>query len=280
MRHRMLTMVLILVVVRLVPCADGQALRESVDQARSVLREGVGASDPLVRVEAITSVGMIGNHELVVARLEKLLEDKDVRVRLATIRALADLESMHSIELLRRVLEEDKVPEVSFAAAKALEKLKDPAGTRALMDVYDGKRKTRSGMIGKKKRETTDQFHSVPSGMMFVVSRGAGYVPVPGVGEGFSAFTTLVRDKGLSDRAGVVLILGQSKDAEVTKLLRDALHDSDWSVRAAAVQMIAHSARVELRDDLLPLFNDKNQKVQFRAAGAFLHLALIQYPQK
>ena len=78
----------------------------------------------------------------------------------------------------------------------------------------------------------------------------------------------------------MVLILGQSKDAEVTKLLRDALHDSDWSVRAAAVQMIAHSARVELRDDLLPLFNDKNQKVQFRAAGAFLHLALIQYPQK
>lgn len=280
MRYPMLTTVLILVVFWGAPCADGQALRESVDQARSVLREGVEASDPLVRVEAITSVGMIGNNELVVARLERLLEDKDVRVRLATIRALADLESTHSIEPLRRVLEEDKVPEVSFAAAKALEKLKDPAGTRALMDVYDGRRRTTSGMIGKRKRETTDQFHSVSSGMMFVVSRGVGYVPVPGVGEGFSAFMTLVRDKELSDRAGVILILGQSKDAEATKLLRDALHDRDWSVRAAAVQMIAHSALVELRDDLLPLFSDKNQKVRFRAAGTFLHLALIQYPQK
>jgi hypothetical protein len=44
--------------------------------------------------------------------------------------------------------------------------------------------------------------------------------------------------------------------------------------------MIASSARVELRDDLVPLFNDKNHEVQFRAAGALLHLALIQYPQK
>jgi hypothetical protein len=223
----MLTVVLILGVHWGVPGAEGQALRENVDRASSILREGAEASDALVCVEAITSIGIIGNNELVVAGLEKRLEDKDVRVRLATIRALADLESVHSIEPLRRVLEEDKAPEVSFAAAKALDKLKDPAGTRALMDVYDGKRKTKFGMIGEKRRETTDQFHSVSSGMMFVVSRGVGYVPVPGVGEGFSAFMTLVRDKGLSDRAGVILILGQSKDAEATKLLRNALHDKD-----------------------------------------------------
>lgn len=51
-------------------------------------------------------------------------------------------------------------------------------------------------------------------------------------------------------------------------------------MRASAAQMITQSARVELRDDLVPLFSDKNWKVRFRAAGAFLHLALIQYPQK
>ena len=95
-----------------------------------------------------------------------------------------------------------------------------------------------------------------------------------------NAFAELVRDKGLSDRAGVILIVGQSKDDETTNLLRSALQDKDWSVRVAAAQMIALTARVELRDDLLPLFTDKNRKVQFRAAGAFLHLAMIQYPQR
>ncbi|MGO8793794.1 MAG: HEAT repeat domain-containing protein [Candidatus Sulfotelmatobacter sp.] len=280
MRHRILAGTLILGLCLTVPGVNGQTLLESVDQARSILREGVEAKDPVVRVQAITAVGMIGVHELVLTRLEDLLHDKNIRVRLAAVRALADLASPHSVEPLRRVLQEEKVPEVVFAAAKALEKLHDPAGTKALMEVYEGKRKSSSGMIEKHKRKTTDQFHSVPSGMMFVASQGAGYVPVPGVGEGFSAFAELIHDKGLSDRAGVILILGQSKNPEATDLLRNALHDKDWSVRAAAAQVIARSARVEMRDALLPLFSDKNQKVRFMAAGAFLHLALIQYPQK
>jgi HEAT repeat protein len=240
----------------------------------------VEASDPLVRIDAINAVGMIGDYELVLSRLEQLLHDKNIRVRLAAVHALANLASPHSIEPLRHVLEDGKVPEVGFAAAKALEKLHDPAGTKALMEIYEGERKSSSSMIQKRKRQTTEQFYSVPSGLMFVVSRGVGYVPVPGVGEGFSAFTELIRDKGLSDRAGVILIVGQSKDPETTDLLRSALQDKDWSVRAAAAQMIAHTARVELRDDLLPLFSDKNRKVHFRAAGAFLHLALIQHPQR
>jgi HEAT repeat protein len=260
--------------------AGGQALRDNAEQARSILRAGVEANDPLVRIEAINAVGMIGDHELVLTRLEQFLHDNDIRVRLAAVHALTDLASPHSIEPLRHVLEDEKVPEVVFAAAKALERLHDPAGTKALMEIYEGERKSSSNMIQQRKRQTTNQFHSVPSGLMFVVSRGVGYVPVPGVGEGFSAFCELIRDKGLSDRAGIILIVGQSKDAETTDLLRSALQDKDWSVRAAAVQMIAHTARVELRDDLLPLFSDKNRKVQFRAAGAFLHLALIQYPQR
>jgi HEAT repeat protein len=115
---------------------------------------------------------------------------------------------------------------------------------------------------------------------MFLISRGSSYIPLPGAGEGFSALTTLVHDAGLSDRARVILLVGHAKDPETADLLRKALHDQDWSVRAAAAQVIAQSARLELQDDLLPLFSDKNRKVQFWTAGAFLHLTLIQNPQK
>lgn len=263
-----------------VPHASGQGVRESADRARGILRDGIESRDPVVRVEAITAVGMIGIHETVLARLEELLHDKDVTVRMAAVHAIADLASPEGVEPLRRVLQDDKVPEVAFAAAKALEKLKDPAGTEALMEVYEGKRKSSSSMIEQRERQTAGQFHSISSSLMFVVSKGIGYVPVPGAGEGSSAFAALIREKRLSDRARVVLILGQSKSSGSARLLRNALHDKDWSVRASAAQMIAQGARLELRDDLLPLFADKNQKVQFRAAGAFLRLALIQYPQK
>jgi hypothetical protein len=39
-----------------------------------------------------------------------------------------------------------------------------------------------------------------------------------------------------------------------------ALYDADWSVRAAATQIVAQTADVELQESLLPLFQDKNQK--------------------
>jgi len=53
---------------------------------------------------------------------------------------------------------------------------------KTLLEIYEGKRNSSSNMIQKRNRQTTDQFHSVPSGLMFVVSRGVGHVPVPGVG--------------------------------------------------------------------------------------------------
>jgi HEAT repeat protein len=245
-------------------------------QARRILQEGVESKDSAVRIQAITAASLVGNHEVVLKSLEASLQDKSVAVRLAAVHALADIGSPQSVQALQQVLQDDKVPEVYFAAAKALAKLHDPEGTRALMEVFEGKRKASSNIIEKQKREATDQFHSVPSAMMFMVSHGIGYVPIPGVGEGFSALTALTHDVELSDRATVILILGQSKSGESRELLSRALDDKDWSVRAAAVQMIAQGARVEMRNQLLPLFDDTNHKVRFRAAGAYLHLALIK----
>ncbi len=42
-------------------------------------------------------------------------------------------------------------------------------------------------------------------------------------------------------------------------LLRRALHDADWSVRGAATQIIAQTAKSELRESLVPPFENKNQ---------------------
>ena len=48
-----------------------------------------------------------------------MLDDKDVEVRLAAITSLVDLKNKSTAETLKKALDSD-VPEVSFAAAKAL----------------------------------------------------------------------------------------------------------------------------------------------------------------
>jgi HEAT repeat protein len=247
-------------------------------RARTILTEGLEANDFAVRIEAITAASMVGSNEAMVARLAEFLKDKNVEVRLAAIHALADLKSPQVKDGLRKTLAEDNAPEVLFAAAKALAAVEDPEGTIALMDVYDRKRKTRSSILEQKKRSFFEEFHSPQSTLIFILNKGIGFVPVPGAGDGFSAIGDLLKDPGLSDRAQVLFVLARATTPGSNDLLLRALHDDDWSVRAAATQIIAQTARAELRESLLPLFNDKNQKVRLRAAGAYLHLSFADQP--
>jgi HEAT repeat protein len=256
--------------------AGGPTLTATAERARSILREGVEAKDPDVRIQTVVAASMIGRNEVVLKRLEAALEDKDVQVRIAAIRALADLKSSGSDGALEKALK-DQVPEVGFAAAKALYSLHDPVGRTALMEIYDGKINPSSNFFKKQTRGFMREFHSVQSGAMFIVSQGINYVPVPGVGEGFTAMADLLSDPDLSARASVLLLLGKEKTPEGLALIKKSLTDSDWSVRASAAQLIAHTARTELRESLVPLFDDKKDKVRFRAAGAYLHLYLEQH---
>ena len=119
-------------------------------RARAILTEGLESNDFAVRIQAITAASMVGSNEAMVTRIQDFLKDRNVKVRLAAIRALADLKAPQVKEGLHKTLTEDAAPEVSFAAAKALAGLEDPEGTTVLMDVYDRKRKTRSNLLEQK----------------------------------------------------------------------------------------------------------------------------------
>jgi HEAT repeat protein len=255
--------------------AFGQVPGAEVEQARGVLRDGLEAKDWTVRVQAIQAAGLIGPNDKLRVRLEQFLSDGNVNVRVAAVKTLTDLKSTASIPALEMSMREDKAPEVSFAAAKALYALKDAAGRDWLIQVYEGKEKGASSALESQKMKFMGNFHSLESTGMFVVSSGLGYVPVPGVGEGFSAVTGLLSDPDLSPRAASLLLVSREKDPQTTVLLKEGLKDKDWSVRASAAQAIAFTARVSLRDALVPLFADGKEKVKFRAAGAYLHLALL-----
>jgi HEAT repeat protein len=243
-----------------------------VESAHRILQDGLESKDWTVRILAIQASGLIGSNEPLRKQLEAFVSDEEVDVRIAAIKTLADLKATESIPVIENRMTEDKTPEVKFAAAKALYVLNDPKGRRWLVDVYDDKEKASSDMLHSQTRKFMGNFHSLESASMFIMSEGIGYVPVPGVGAGFSAITGLINDPDLSPRAAALMLLAKDKNAETDTLLKKGLGDKDWSVRASAAQMIAFTARAGMQEELVPLFTDKSEKVRFRAAGAYLHM--------
>src|SRR4051794_36554877 len=83
---------------------------------------------------------------------------------------------------------------------------------------------------------------------------------------------------GASARASVVLILENEKDAETRNAIRAALSDKEWSVRAAAVHALAIRNDPAMKEDFVPLFDDKKDAVRSRAAAGYVRLVLIEKP--
>jgi len=245
------------------------------DRACGFLDASLKDKNPDTRKQAVQALGLVSPREPYLSQLEGMLDDKDVLVRLAAITSLVDLRNDRTIPTLRKALDSD-VPEVSFAAAKALWTLSEPVGREALVSVLSGETKTSSGFITKQKRDALRMLHTPKTLFMFAVQQGANFAPVPGLGAGISSVQGILSDPSVSGRAATALLLGADKDPQVLQALQDALSDKDWSVRAAAVHAIALRNDPALETDLVPLLDDKKEAVRVRAAAGYLRLEWIQ----
>src|ERR1022692_1843900 len=98
-----------------------------------------------------------------------------------------------AVAALRKALEDD-VPEVSFAAAKALWMLHDSAGEQALLAVLGRESKTSSNFFSKQKRDALRMIHTPRVLFLFAARTGAGFAPVPGLGQGIGSMQALLTD--------------------------------------------------------------------------------------
>jgi HEAT repeat protein len=245
------------------------------DRARSILDDSLKDSNPDTRKHAVQALGLVTPREPYLSQLDVMLNDKDVEVRLAAITSLVDLKSTRTVPALQKALDSD-VPEISFAAAKALWTLEDPAGREALISVLSGETKTSSGFITTKRRDALRMLHTPKTMFLFALRQGANFVPVPGLGAGVSSLQGILSDPSVSGRAATALLLGSDRSPEVLPALQDALADSDWSVRAAAVHALALRDDPARMPDLVPLLDDKKEAVRVRAAAGYLRLYAIK----
>lgn len=242
------------------------------ERSWNLLQRALKDRNPDTRKEAVLALSLGGARDPFVSELETMLADKDVQVRVATVASLEDLKTRRTVTALRKALQDD-VPEVSFAAAKALWALKDSRGKAALLSVLSGETKTSSGFLTKQKREAMRMMRTPKPMFMFALTHGIGFAPVPGLGAGVASMQGLLSDPSVSGRAAAALLLGKETDRQTTDALREALSDKDWSVRAAAVHSLALRNDPELKSDFELMLQDNKEAVRLRAAAAYLRLA-------
>jgi HEAT repeat protein len=249
------------------------------DEAWGYITAALKDKNPDTRLQAVQAMGLIGVHEPYISTLVAMLDDKDVQVRVATVQSIVDLKNKGTVPALKKALG-DPVPEVSFAAAKALYSLKDPDGEDALMSVLSRELKTSTGFVTKQIRDSLRMLQTPKPLMMFAIKTGAGLAPVPGLGEGISSLQGILADPSMSGRAATALLLASDKDPRVQAALIDALQDKEGSVRAAACHALALRNDRKLESYLVPMLEDKKAAVRMRAAAGCLRLESLPAPGK
>jgi HEAT repeat protein len=247
-------------------------------QAEEILRHALESKNPDTRKNAVVALSLASGNDPLYARLESMLDDSDVPVRLAVVASLAEVKTRKATEALESALN-DPVPEVSFAAAKALYALNDPKGKEALLAVMGGETKATSGFLTKEKRSALRMMHTPNTAFLYIARAGVGFAGVPGLGLGVASLQAILAEGAASGRATAALLLGNERDPETVEALKEALSDKDWRLRAAAVHSLALMNDLSLRKAIAPMLEDDKEEVRLRAAAAWLRMAAVEKAQ-
>lgn len=246
----------------------------NIDEARKILETAATHKEADQRKEAAIALSLVSIKDPAAALLETLAKDKDFQVRQAAIAAIGELRDPTRYPILKEALKDD-VPEVAYAAAQALFVVGEPEGKQSLFAIFDEDMKAKSGFFKGEFRNYLRKLQSPKSATLFIAQQGMGFVPLPGVGTGFSAISSMLVDGNFSPRATTVLMLCKTAGPECDEVVIRGLADDDWSTRAAAVQIVAWKNEKARQRQLERLLKDKKDRVQLRAAAAYLRLEIF-----
>lgn len=249
--------------------ADGNPLTH----ARETLLEGLKEKDPDARADAVRGSGLAIADPAIYKAVMSMLDDGDLRVRTAAISALGLSQNPAVRPRLQKLLD-DPVPEVAYAAGRALYLAGDLEGKGLLEDMYARERKATSGAVKNKTREMKRDFSTPTRAFLSTVKYGIGFMPVPGVGMGYAATQEMLGAVELSPRAAILLMFVGRNDPMAPQMAVQGLNDEDYSVRATAALSVARLRLKHNLPDLVRLMEDKKRQVQFTAAGAYVNVAL------
>ena len=262
-------------IVSLAAASAARGLAATDAQCTEILQHALEAGNPETRQQAVVALSLASGSGPLFDQLERMLQDKDVKVRQAVVAGLADVKSERATAALHKALD-DAVPEVSFAAAKALWARHDPVGRDALLAVLAKETKSSSSFFSTQKRQALRMMHTPRTTFLFAAEQSVAFVPVPGLSTGVASMQGILASSGVSGRASAALLLGADRDPATIEALRDALSDKNAAVRAAAVHSISLRNDPGMKKELEPLLADDKEIVRLRAAAGYLRLSAIE----
>lgn len=249
----------------------------SNEVAWRILDYGLHDGNPIKRRQAVLVMGFLRPASRPVAALEASLHDKDAGVRQAACATLEEMKARTAIPKLQEALA-DPVPEVVFAAAKALYNMGDPTGRQVMTAVLLGEQSDASGFLTSSMRAMKLKLHDPKALLMMGVNESAGLAGPFGIGVPLAE--GLLKDNQASGQTVAALLLATDHTQESEAALKQALRDKNWTVRAAAARAIGMRDATNLYDELSRLLTDKREEVEFSAAAAVIRLKQPQPPVK
>jgi HEAT repeat protein len=237
--------------------------------AWQIVDHGIHEGNPIKRRQAVLAMNLVLPQPRPVALIIGALDDKDAGVREAACATLGEMKARTAIAKLQIAIA-DPVPEVTFAAAKALYSMGDPLGTRALIAILTGEQSDSSGFLSGSIRSMKLKLHDPKALMMIGIKEGSGFAGPFGMGVPLAE--GLLKDNQASGKTVAALLLADDKSPQSLAALKDALTEKNWTVRAAAARAVGKRNAAALYDNVTMLLDDKRDEVQFSAAATLIRL--------
>jgi len=235
------------------------ALFESAAKSKNAAQRAIG----------IRALGLLRDNARARKLAEGVLEDNRPEVRAAAATALGQMHATESIAKLQKLLKDDRIS-VVMAAAHSLRDLKDNTSAYSVYyDVLTGERKG-DGLIAQQ----MDTLHNPKELAMIGLEQGIGYVPFAGIG--WDAWRYTHKKDPHPVRAVAATLLAHDPDPKSSAaLLKAAVSDKDWIVRAAALEAIAERGDASLEEKIEVSLYDVNSHVRYTAAATVIRLTAL-----
>lgn len=249
-----------------VPCSfavSGQqkawAMFEAAAKSTSATQRAVG----------IRALGLLRDNARARKLAEGALDDTRPEVRAAAATALGQMHATESIARLQKLLDDERIS-VVMAAAHSLRDLKDNTSAYSIYyDVLTGERKG-DGLM----KQQIDTLHNPKELALIGLEQGIGYVPFAGIG--WDAWRYTHKKDPNPVRAVAATLLAHDPDPQTgAALVKAALNDKDWIVRAAALQAIAERGDPSLEEKIELSLMDVNSHVRYTAAATVIRLSAL-----
>jgi HEAT repeat protein len=239
-------------------------------KAWKCLNDGLAEKNYDRRAQTIAALGTIGLRRNSVSLIEAGLKDKDSPVRQAAAEVLGTIKSRGSIPKLLVALD-DSSAVVRFAAAQALWTMGDRSGQDLFMGVLDGDRKASTGLVRGGLQQVHEELHDPKALAEFGSETAAGALLGP-AGFGIKAAIVLAEDNAAPARAISAQLLADDANEDAREVLREAVQDKSWIVRAAAAEALGVHGSLSDIETLAPLLDDQQKEVRYRAPAAIIRV--------